>query len=68
MRHIGAGVDARGVDEAKSSSAPVGECVEAISRDAGRVLDNRQPAADQAVEEGALADVRTPDDRNGGWI
>ena len=68
VRHVGAGVDARRIDEAKSSPAPVGERVEAIPRDAGRVLDDRQPAADQAVEEGALADVRTSDDRNGGWV
>src|SRR5580692_12651000 len=68
MRHVGAGVDAGRIDQAESSSAPVGECVEAIPRDPGAVLYDRQPAADQAVKEGALADVRTSDDCNCGWV
>ena len=46
VRHIGAGIDARRIDETEGSSAPVGECVEAIPGNARRVLDDCEAAAD----------------------
>ena len=45
----------------KCRPAPVGDAVAAIARDAGDVLDQRRPAADQAIVERRLADVGTPD-------
>ena len=68
MRDVGTGIDSRGIDQAEDAPAPIAQRVETIARNAGRVLDDRQPAADKPVEERALADVGTADDRNGSWV
>ena len=58
------GIEAAGVDDAEMLRAPVGDAVAAIARHAGDVLDQRRPAADEAVVERRLADVGTPDQRD----
>lgn len=58
-------VDARGVDEAEASTAPVAECVKTIARHAGGLFHDCQSSAAKAVEERALAYVWAADDRDG---
>ena len=48
----------RKIAEARLPFAPV-------ARDARPVIDERQPSADQPVEQGRLADIRPADDREG---
>ena len=55
-----------GVDQQEVHAEPVGLCLLAITGHAGAVFDNRNLLADDPVEQGALADVGTPDDDNGG--
>ena len=58
-------VDPAGVDAGERPAAPLGQRVEPVARDAGRVLDDGQPLTDQTVEERALAHVGATDDRDG---
>ena len=57
--------DAAGVDAGERAAAPLGERVEAVARDAGRVLDDGEALTDQTVEERAFAHVGATDDRDG---
>ena len=59
-------LDAAGIDAGERSAAPLREGVQPVAGHAGRVLDDREPLADQAVEEGALPDVGATDDGDGG--
>ena len=61
---VGRRVQPAGVDDAEARRAPVARAVAAVAGDAGHVLDQRRPAADQAVEQRRLADVRPPDQRD----
>jgi hypothetical protein len=36
-----------------------------VARDAGKIVDQREALADQAVEQGRLADIRPPDNGDG---
>ncbi len=55
-----------GVDYAEIHADEMALALAAIARHAGRVIDQREFLADQAVEQGGLADVRPPDDDNRG--
>src|SRR6185436_19616966 len=57
-------IQAARVDDAEARRPPVADAVATIARDAGRVLDQRGLAADQAVEQRRLADVRPSDQRD----
>ena len=57
--------DAAGVDDLVPLAVPLGGGVEAVAGDAGLVLDDGEALLDDAVEEGALADVRSADDHHG---
>ena len=50
-------IDAARVDDGEDAVAPAALAVEAIAGDAGLVLDDRDPAPDQAVEQGRFAHV-----------
>jgi hypothetical protein len=66
VRGIRVRIDAGGVDYTEGAAAPLAQRVKPVAGHARRVLHDRQPLTDQAVEEGALSDVRTADDGNGG--
>jgi len=53
------------VDRRKGQIAEPRLAFAPIARDAGLVIDQRLPPADQPVEQGALADIRPADDRDG---
>ena len=53
-----------GVDDAKGPAHPFRRQLAAIAGDARALLDDRGAAADDAVHERRLADVRTTDDRD----
>src|SRR5690606_26445734 len=55
-----------GVHEEEAPPVPLRAREVAVARDAGHVLDNGPPLSQDAVEEGALADVRPADDRDRG--
>ena len=52
---VGAGVDAGRVDQREGAAAPLRQRVEPIARDARRIVDDRQAAPDQPVEERTLS-------------
>ena len=53
---------AAGVHHREGSPVPLGGAVDAVARRAGDVADDREPLADEPVEERALPDVGAPDD------
>ena len=55
-------VESAGVDERELAAAPLDRRVDAIACRPGLVLDDRDPIADQTIEEGRLSDIRTADD------
>src|SRR5207245_3397113 len=59
---LGRRIEATGVDHRGLPALEADVSVEPVPRHAGRVADERLAPADQAIEEGALADVRTTDD------
>jgi hypothetical protein len=59
---LGVGIEAAGVDDAQAMPEVVEVAVAAIAREAGGVVHDRRPAADEAVEQRRLADVGAPDD------
>jgi hypothetical protein len=61
---VEAGVEATRVDEQKVAALPRADAVQAITRDARLVLDDRLAAADETVEQRRLADVGAADDRD----
>ena len=60
----GIGLPAAGVDEREPAIHPLGLVRHAVAGDAGGVLDDRFAAAEDAVHQRGLADVRSPDDRD----
>ena len=58
------GLPAAGVDEREAAVHPLGLVRHAVAGDAGGVLDDRLAAAEDAVHERGLADVRAADDRD----
>ena len=58
-------VDACGIDQAEGAVTPLGERVQPVARHPRFVVDDRQPLADETIEQRALTDVRAPDDRDG---
>ena len=60
----GVGLPAAGVDEREAAVHPLGLVRHAVARDARGVLDDGLAAAEDAVHERGLADVRAPDDRD----
>ena len=56
---------AAGVDDLEAAARPLGLVGDAVTGDAGLVLDDGLAAADDAVHQGRLADVRAADDGEG---
>ena len=56
-------VEARGVDHRKRKIAETPLPFAAVARHAGTVVDQREPHADEAIEQRRFADIRPPDDR-----
>ena len=54
--------DAAGVHERERFSVPLGLDADAVARDAGLVVDNRNAFFDDAVEQRGLADIWPADD------
>ena len=54
--------DAAGVHERERFSVPLGLGADAVARDAGLVVDNRNAFFDDAVEQRGFADIRAADD------
>ena len=54
--------DAAGVHQREGFSAPLGLGGDAVARDAGLIMHNRNALADDAIEQRGLADVWPPDD------
>ena len=61
---VGARRDAAGVDERKFAAAPLALAVDAVARDARRILDDGEPLADELIKQHGLADIRPSNDRN----
>ena len=59
---VGVELEAARVDQDEAPSVPLGVAVEAIAGRVGAILDDGRAAADDPVEERALADVRPADD------
>ena len=57
-------LEAAGVDDDEPAAVPFGVAVQPVARRSRPILDDRRPAADDPVEERALADVRPADDRD----
>ena len=51
-----------GVHDDEAAAVPVSIAVDAVAGRAGTILHDRGAVADDAVEQGALANVRAPDD------
>ena len=58
-------VDAARVDEQETLAGPLADDLLAVSRHAGRLVDDGLPRAGQAIDERRLADVRKADDGDG---
>ena len=60
-------IEAGGVDHREGEIAEPRTALAAVARDAGPVIDQRQPPADQPIEQRRLADIRPSDngDREG---
>src|SRR6185369_15155836 len=63
-RNLGLAAESAGIDEIDRRAVPVELLDDRITRDAGLVERDRAAAAEQAVEQRRLADVRPADDRN----
>ena len=59
---LGVALPAAGVDEGEPAAGPLGVVRDAVAGDAGDVLDDGLAAADDAVDQRRLADVRAADD------
>lgn len=57
---------AAGVDDLEAAACPLGLVGDPVTGDPGLVLDDGLTAADEAVHQGRLADVRTADDGENG--
>ena len=56
--------DAPGIDEGEGPPGPFGLGGNAVARDPGLIMDNSDAPADDAVEQGRLADIGSADDGN----
>ena len=65
-RVVGVDLQAAGVDHDEAPAVPFGVAVEAVAGGPGAVLDDRPAAAEDPVEQGALADVGPPDQGDDG--
>jgi hypothetical protein len=63
----GGDLQAGGVDQDEVVAVPIRVAVKAIARGARKIFDDRAALADQAVEQGRLADVRTADNGDN-WL
>ncbi len=59
--------DAAGVNEREGAAAPFGLGADAVAGDAGLIVDDGDAPADDAVEQGGLADIRAADDGDQIW-
>ena len=55
----------RGVEQAETHVARIDLRLAPVARDAGQIVDERQPLAGQPVEERRLADIRPAGDGDG---
>ena len=58
-------LEAGGVDDGEDEIAETRLAFAPVARHARAVIDQREPPADQAVEQGRLADIRPADDGDG---
>ena len=65
-RVVGIDLQAARVDDDEAAAVPFGVAVEAVPGGPGAVLDDRPAAAQDPVEQGALANVRAPDQGDDG--
>ena len=56
--------DTAGVHQTEFAAAPLALAVDAVARDARRILDDGEPLADELIKQHGLADVRPSNDRN----
>ena len=63
---VALGLDAAGVHHHRRVAAPLGLAVNTVARDARRIVHDGQPLSDQFIKQGALADIRSADNRNNG--
>ena len=59
-------LEAGRINDTKAQPGKAGIALAAVARDAGLVVDNGVLPADQPVEQCRFADIRPPDDGNGG--
>ena len=59
------GLQPRGIDEGDGAGAELRLGLAPVARQARLVVDQREPLADQPVEQGGLADIRPSDDGDG---
>ena len=59
-------LESGGIDSGEDQVVQVRLALAAVAGDAGRIVDDRQLAADQPVEQRRLADIGTPDNGDGG--
>ena len=63
-RIVGVELEPAGVDDDEPPAVPLGVAVQAVAGGPGAVLDDRRALAEEPVEQGALADIRSADDRD----
>ena len=63
-RIVGVELESAGVDDDEPPAVPFGVAVQAVAGGPGAVLDDRRALAEEPVEERALADIRSADDRD----
>ena len=56
--------DTAGVHQTEFATAPLALAVDAVARDARRILDDGEPLADELIKQHGLADIRPSNDRN----
>ena len=56
--------EAGGVDDPEGKIGDVPLTLAAVARDPGQIVDQRQLAASEPVEQRGLADIRPPDNRD----
>ena len=56
--------DTAGVHQTEFAAAPLALAIDAVARDARRILDDGEPLADELIKQHGLADVRPSNDRN----
>jgi hypothetical protein len=59
---------ARGIDDPEVEPEQVRLALAPVAGHAGAIVDQRQPPADQAIEQGGFADIRPADNGDGGQL